>query len=193
MVIFRGTVEILKKINHLDFRHSTHNQIYFMKNWILISIAIGFASCQQPAGNEQVLNQRIAALEQQLADTYKPGMGEFMGSIQAHHSKLWFAGKNENWKLADFEVHEIKEALEDIQKFQAERKESELMVTLNPALDSINFAIQQKNLQLFKYCFSALTNSCNNCHRATEFEFNLVKVPETSPFTNQDFKVEELR
>ena len=35
-----------------------------------------------------------------------PGFEEFMSNIQAHHAKLWFAGQNHNWKLADFEIHE---------------------------------------------------------------------------------------
>jgi len=81
-------------------------------------------------------------LEIKLANTYKPGFGEFMNGIQAHHSKLWFAGQNDNWKLAGFEVHEIMEAIEDIQKFQTERKESQMIGMINPALDSINNAIQ---------------------------------------------------
>ena len=34
-----------------------------------------------------------------------------------------------------------------------------------------------------------LTNTCNSCHRATEFEFNVVKIPDTPPFSNQDFKI----
>jgi len=46
-----------------------------------------------------------------------------MSGVQAHHSKLWSAGQNQNWKLADFEIHEIMEAIDNIQKYQSERKE----------------------------------------------------------------------
>ena len=152
-------------------------------------MTFGLLACNQQTDNTQVLQNRIDSLEQKLADTYKPGFGEFMSGIQAHHSKLWFAGQNENWKLADFEVHEIMEAIEDIQKFQTERKESQMIEMINPALDSINNAIQQKNSKLFKSSYTLLTNTCNNCHRATNFEFNVVKIPETQPFSNQDFKI----
>ncbi len=111
-----------------------------------------------------------------------------MSEIQAHHAKLWFAGINENWKLADFEVHEIMESIEDIQQFETERKESQMIEMINPALDSVYKAIEQKNPALFKRRFILLTNTCNDCHRATDFEFNVVKVPDTQPFSNQDFK-----
>lgn len=152
-------------------------------------LIIGLAACNQEKDNVQVLQNRMDRLENKLADTYKPGFGEFMSGIQAHHSKLWFAGQNENWKLADFEVHEIMEAIENIQKFQTERKESQIIDMINPALDSINNAINQKNPALFKISFSLLTNTCNECHKATNFEFNVFKIPEVQPFSNQDFKV----
>jgi hypothetical protein len=159
-----------------------------MKHILLIIMAFSFFACNQQTDNK-VLQNRIDSLESKLAHSYKPGFGEFMSGIQAHHSKLWFAGQNENWRLADFEVHEIMEAMEDIRKFQTERKESRMIEMIEPALDSITNAIQQKNTTLFKTSYSLLTNTCNNCHRAADFEFNVVKIPETQPFSNQDFKI----
>lgn len=159
-----------------------------MRHILLIILTFVFFACNQQTDNK-VLQNRIDSLESKLADTYKPGFGEFMSGIQTHHSQLWFAGQNENWKLADFEVHEIMEAIEDIQKFQTERKESQMIGMINPALDSINNAIQQKNPALFKSSYTLLTYTCNNCHRAADFEFNVVKIPDTQPFSNQDFKI----
>ena len=78
-------------------------------------------ACSQTGSNNTQLQNRVDSLEQKLAHTYKPGFGEFMSGIQIHHAKLWFAGQNQNWPLADFEIHEIEEALEDIQKFCIDR------------------------------------------------------------------------
>lgn len=159
-----------------------------MKQKILILLTLGLFACNQPTDHTRVLQNRIDSLESKLADTYRPGLGDFMSSVQVHHNKLWFAGQNQNWKLADFEVHEIMEAIIDIQKYQTERMESKMIVMITPALDSINAAIQQENPTLFKSSYMLLTNTCNNCHRATNFEFNIVKIPDTPPFSNQDFK-----
>ncbi len=112
-----------------------------------------------------------------------------MSSIQVHHAKLWFAGQNQNWKLADFEVHEMTEAFNNIRQYQSERKESEKIEIINPALDSVNAAIQQKDPALFKSGYVFLTNTCANCHHAVDFEFNVVKIPEIPPVSNQDFKI----
>ena len=82
------------------------------------------SACDQKNGDTQVLQNRIDSLENKLADTYKPGFGEFMSNIQVHHNKLWFAGKNENWELADFEINEINENLDDIKKYCKDRPET---------------------------------------------------------------------
>jgi hypothetical protein len=60
---------------------------------------------------------------------------------------------------------------------------------IGPALDSMNTAIQQKDPVAFKNSYVLLTNTCNSCHRATAFEFNVVKIPDSPPFSNQDFKL----
>jgi hypothetical protein len=152
---------------------------------------VTFVGCNQKTNREAELQILIDSLEHRLSDSYRPGFGEFMSGIQVHHAKLWFAGQNENWKLADFEIHEIMELLDDIQKYQSDRKESKMISLLNPALDSVSAAIGQRNPKNFKNSFLLLTNTCNNCHKEVKYEFNVVKIPDTPPFTNQSFKIEE--
>ena len=145
-------------------------------------------ACRQPGSNNTQLQNRLDSLEQKLTQTYRPGFGEFMSGIQLHHAKLWFAGQNKNWELADFEIHEIDEALEDIQTFNADRPETKSISMLKPAIDSMNDAIQKENVELFKKNFFLLTSTCNKCHKATEHEFNVVTVPTGLPVSNQDFR-----
>jgi hypothetical protein len=143
--------------------------------------------------NNQVgqIQSKIDSLQKQLDKTYRPGLGEFMSGIQLHHAKLWFAGQHQNWPLADFEIHEILESLDDIELFCKDRPEVKSIQMLKPAIDSVTNAIQQKNLPLFKNSFSALTNTCNDCHKATDHGFNVVIIPTSPPVSNQDFKVRE--
>ncbi|MEO8111243.1 MAG: hypothetical protein ABI594_14465 [Ginsengibacter sp.] len=159
-----------------------------MKKVLFISlVSLLIFSCHQPSQNEHSLQMQIESLKTKLADTYKPGFGEFMTSIQAHHAKLWFAGQNQNWQLCDFEIHEIMENIEGIKLYETERKESKLIDMIDPAIDSINQAIQKKDPTFFKSSYVLLTNTCNNCHKAVQFEFNVVKIPDTQSFSNQDF------
>jgi hypothetical protein len=158
-----------------------------MKNLPLFVLVLLIA-CSRQAGNTSKLQSQIDSLQNKLDDAYKPGFGEFMSSIQVHHNKLWFAGQNQNWKLADFEIHEIQESIDDIEKYQIERQESKKIEMIKPALDSVIHAIDQENSTAFKSSFIFLTNTCNSCHKATNFEFNQVKLPDHPPFSNQVFK-----
>ena len=150
-------------------------------------------ACNQKAKQNQLLQARIDSLEKRINDSYKPGFGEFMSSIQVHHIKLWFAGKNKNWKLADFEMNEIKESLDGIQKYCTDRQESKSIGMINQPIDNLNKAIQQKDSVSFKNSYILLTNTCNSCHKVTNHEFNVVKIPDTPPFSNQIFKDESAK
>lgn len=146
-------------------------------------------ACNQPAGNTRHLQSEIDSLQQQIAHAYKPGFGEFMSGIQVHHAKLWFAGTAENWPLAQFEIDEIKESIEDIKTYCTDRKETTSLLMIDAPLDSVAAAIKTNDATLFKNSFTALTSACNNCHQATRHEFNVIKLPEAPPFSNQEFKV----
>lgn len=159
-----------------------------MKYAFLILLTIVLFSCNQKTDQVQVLQNRIDSLKHEIEEAYKPGFGDFMSSLQVHHGKLWFAGQNQNWELADFEIHEIEEAIEDIRKYQKDRKESQMMTMIEPSLERIEVAIDQKDPVLFKKEYIELTNTCNSCHRSTDHGFIVVKSPDSPPFSNQKFK-----
>jgi len=149
--------------------------------------AVTMAGCGSVSQDNAVLQARVDSLQKKLDEAYKPGLGEFMSGIQVHHAKLWYAGTSGNWKLADFEVGEIKEALDDIPKYCADRPEVSSLPMIRPPLDSIGAAVGAGNEAAFRSAFILLTNTCNNCHRAAKHEFNVIKIPDTPPFTNQVF------
>ncbi len=161
-----------------------------MKIFISILMAALLFSCNQKENEDKtaMLEGKIKSLEERINNSYSPGFGDLMGSIQTHHAKLWFAGTNENWRLAEFEIHEIQESLEGIQKFNSHRPETKSISMIFPAMDSVSNAIKQKNLLLFKSSYNLLTNSCNTCHHASQHEFNMITIPSQSPFSNQSFK-----
>ena len=92
----------------------TPDKLYDMKYIIIFILTIGLVAYNSQTDNSHFLQTQINSLQNKLDNTYKPGLGEFMSGIQVHHNKLWFAGQNQNWKLADFEINEIKESLDDI-------------------------------------------------------------------------------
>ncbi len=152
---------------------------------ILLSVLV-FSSCKN--NKEEKLQNEIDSLKTEPKNTYKPGLGEFMLAIQTHHAKLWFSGINENWALANFEVGEIKETFDNAIKYLPERIETKDIPMIYPALDSLESSIKNKDLNMFSNNFKILTQTCNECHKAVNFEFNVIKTPTSEPVSNQDFK-----
>jgi len=159
-----------------------------MRKFVLLILIAVIYSCSDNTEQMQSMQTQINALKNKLDSVYTPGFGEFMSAIQVHHDKLWFAGSNQNWKLAAFEVHEIKESLQDLQKYQSDKPESNSLPMIYPALDSVYMTIRSENLNAFRSNFAALTNTCNSCHKTVNYEFNNVKIPDNPPFDNQVFK-----
>ena len=159
-----------------------------MKWFFIILTAFLFASCSNTPTekNTAVFNKDSINI---LMQKYAPGLGEIMGGIQTHHAKLWYAGINDNWKLAQYEIDELKERFEQARDIETNRPEVKMIPMMYPAIDSINAAISDKNLIRFKTAFQLLTASCNTCHSANKFEFNVITIPTAPPVTNQDFKL----
>jgi len=164
-----------------------------MKTLFFFSVFLFFTltSCKQNVTTEQIisLEQKIDSLQKILDQTYKPGFGSMMNKLQMYHSKLWFSGINRNWKLAAFEINELKEVMENIEKYAGDRDEARYMYMLKPVVERVEQSIEEKDELRFRKSFNHLTKTCNKCHVITHFEYNKVKIPEKPCFDNQDFSV----
>ncbi|HEX4001288.1 MAG TPA: hypothetical protein VHX36_01475 [Candidatus Acidoferrales bacterium] len=159
----------------------------------LAAILLAGCSQQRNTDSNAALEAKVATLEQQLNDS-KPGLGEIMGVIQQHHTKLYYAGTNGNWPLAAYELNEIQESLDDvIRLYPGKFKEVRVpLPELIPAmtkssLGQVHEAIQQKNEKSFVQAYRALSTSCSSCHAAANDPFIRIKIPAAGMFSDQEF------
>jgi hypothetical protein len=157
--------------------------------WILLILPLLlFLSCTQSSGNRADLQARIDDLQNQLDLVYVPGVGEIMnGIVQPHHYKLWLAGRHQNWTLAEYERHQLLGGFIRIQKYHNNTSEANAVPMIYPEMEALKKAISQKDSLAFHQHFVLLTNTCNTCHRATKHEFNIIIVPATPEYGNQQF------
>ena len=155
----------------------------------ILLMVLGYSCSQSKKNTDQIL-VKIDSLRKQI-DQIKPGFGEIMGGIQTHHAKLWFAGINKNWALTEFEIHEIEENIEKIETLYPEDPRIQTLSMIDPALDSLEIATKAKQVEKLRKSFSFLTKTCNNCHRANGYEFNIITIPDRPPVPNQQFKPEK--
>ncbi len=125
------------------------------------------------------------------AESYTPGLVEFMMTVQNHHAKLWLAGNARNWDLADYQADELKELLEEIAKRVPEYKGvpvgKMIEAATMPPLGDIESAIKGRDSGKFAAAFDKLTAACNACHQAANRAFIVIQRPASSPFPNQLF------
>ena len=133
----------------------------------------------------------IAAGEQPASEPYVPGIGEFMMATQVRHAKLWFAGEAQNWELAEYEIDEIKEGLDDASRLHPTHDGlpiAELIKANTKApLDDLSKAIEAKKSAEFVVAFDKLTAGCNACHTEARHAFIKIERPTMAPVSNQVF------
>jgi hypothetical protein len=135
------------------------------------------------------------AAAQPARESYEPGLGEFMTATQLRHAKLWFAGKQNNWDLAAYEIDEIKEGLEDAARlhptFDGVPVAEMIKTIIDPRIEELEKAVRAKSSAKFMVAFDKLTSGCNNCHAGANKPFIRIQRPTESPLTNQNFAPEK--
>lgn len=125
------------------------------------------------------------------AQPYTPGLVEFMLHVQSHHAKLWLAGNARNWDLANYQIDELKELLEDVAKRVPKYRDvpvgQMIEATTMPPIGDVESAIKARDSGKFTAAFDKLTVACNACHEAANRGFIVIQRPATSPFPNQSF------
>jgi hypothetical protein len=131
------------------------------------------------------------AAAQPAREPYAPGLGEFMTATQLRHAKLWFAGKENNWDLAAYEIDEIAEGLEDAEKQFPSRDglpiADMIKANIDPAIEELKKAVGAGSRTQFAVAFDKLTNACNTCHAGAGKPFIRIRRPTSSPLSNQNF------
>jgi len=123
---------------------------------------------------------------------YTMTLGDMMNTlIQPRHAKLGLAGQAKNWALAQYALVEIRQAFAGIEKAQPTFHGLPVAQLVDAALsqpmNAVDAAIKQQDAQKFTAAYAQLTAGCNACHTALDHPFVVIKVPEASPFPDQDF------
>jgi hypothetical protein len=93
--------------------------------------------------------------------------------------------------LADYQLDELKEGLEDVIKYFPVYREIPVgrMIesTAMPAIADVESAIKARDRTKFVSAYDNLTGACNTCHQSANRPFIVIQRPATSPFPNQVF------
>ena len=119
-------------------------------------------------------------------EPYVPRLADIMNALQLRHLKLYFAGRAQNWDLADFELRQIRAGLAEAAVLYSGLPVTNI-TTLAAPLQALSDALKAKDERKFADAFGELTNGCNACHQTMDRKFIVIAQPTQPPFTNQVF------
>jgi hypothetical protein len=123
---------------------------------------------------------------------FKPAMDDLMTMlIQPRHIKLYYAGTAKNWKLAGFQLDELRAALARIGRTIPNYRKMPVDATVasifTERMQAVDAAIKSGDDKKFLETYKDMTTACNECHVAMEHPFIVVKPPTMPDFPDQDF------
>ncbi len=120
-----------------------------------------------------------------------PELAPFMSRVQAFSQKLGYSIESRNQPLAEFCLHEIEEAFEEIEKEIPEHDEMPIAqyisTMMNPGFEHFQQALRTKNWEAARENYQTLIERCNTCHTQTEHEFIVILPASGKPPFNQKF------
>ncbi len=147
-----------------------------MKKYNLLYFVLLFVSCHQKEttdgdwikGSE---NEKITTIEKHFR-----GFDNAMVEAGYRYQELYWAGQDQNWEYANYQVEKIKLAIQNGLERRPKRAQSAQQF-LNHALPEMQKAIQTQDTVVFNKVFANLTINCNNCHAMEKVTFFNVNAP----------------
>jgi hypothetical protein len=152
---------------------------------------IVFSSCRYEAEKsglqeEDLLTQPIGSqdwltgnLEEKLETITNHLRGFDMAMVETgyRHVELYWAGQDENWAYAEYQVEKLHLAIErGLERRPARAQSAQQYLEL--ALPEMEEAVKERNKELFNRTFETFTQSCNACHHAEQVPHFNVRIPE---------------
>jgi hypothetical protein len=104
------------------------------------------------------------------------GFDMAMVETDYRYQELYWAGKDQNWEYAGYQLQKIKLAVENGLERRPKRAES-AQHFLNYVLPEMNNILDKKDTVEFLKGFEMLTANCNACHAMEKVPFFTVQIP----------------
>ncbi len=110
----------------------------------------------------------------------QPGLGTIMIEFGHRFYVAYYAAKAGNWKLAEYQIHELVEAQEVAEVTRPKYTEA-LKSFEHGAMADLQKAIKAKEWKLFDAKYTQATNACNACHKSTGHPYIQYRLPKEAP------------
>jgi hypothetical protein len=122
-----------------------------------------------------------------------PGLGDLMmATLQPRHTKLGLAGQKKNWPYAAYELGELQESFDRIERLSPRWHDFAVSETIQAVtrepMANLSTAIKGADAAAFAQAYGQLTEGCNLCHQSAGRGVIVIQAPGISSLPDQDFR-----
>lgn len=150
-----------------------------MKFSLYILIMLFCLVCNQQTENSKAQGDWIKGTEQEKIETIEKqfrGFDNAMVETGYRYQELYWAGQDENWEYAHYQLEKIKITIENGLERRPKRAKS-ASYFLNNVLPEMTKSLEKKDTVIFKKNFQTLTINCNSCHAMEKVPYFNVQIP----------------
>jgi len=136
-------------------------------------------SCNQQADKSYVKGDWIKGTEQEqlkIIEKQFRGFDNAMVETGYRYQELYWAGQDENWEYAEYQLEKIKIAIENGLERRPKRAKSAEHFMIH-ALPEMKKSLESKDTAIFNHGFQMLTINCNACHAMEKVPFFNIQIP----------------
>lgn len=151
-----------------------------MNKTIILFLSIIVISCgTETEIKEQAEGSWIKGTDQEQIETIEKQFRGFdMAMVETgyRYQELYWAGQDENWEYADYQLKKIAKTIKNGLERRPKRSKSAESF-LNVTIPEMEKALQKRDSTAFSKQFDLLTNSCTNCHQMENVPTFIVQKP----------------
>ncbi len=110
----------------------------------------------------------------------QPGLARLMPEVAARWWKCWYAAQADNWKLADWQLRELKKLMR-VCMFTRPKYTEDLEDYIRDDLGPVTAALAEQDFTAFDAAYVAAVDRANWSHEKWNKEFIVWRLPDTPP------------
>jgi len=150
-----------------------------MKNIYLLLVLFLLNACDKAKENDATQGNWIKGTEAEQIKTIEKqfrGFDNAMVETGYRYQELYWAGQDENWEYADYQLEKIEIAIKNgLERRPKRAKSAEHFLTT--VLPEMKKSLEKRDSLIFNKGFQNLTISFNSCHAMERVPFFSVKIP----------------
>ncbi|ASS49485.1 MAG: hypothetical protein A3D31_02795 [Candidatus Fluviicola riflensis] len=150
-----------------------------MKQPFILILTLGLFACNQQTEKETVQGDWIKGTESEKIKTIEKqfrGFDNAMVETGYRYQELYWAGQDQNWEYADYQLEKIKITIENGLERRPKRAKSAEHF-LSYVLPEMKKSLEKKDTEIFNKNFQTMTINCNSCHAMEKVPFFNVQIP----------------